>query len=127
MSGEGHFVAEDCGDVEVDGGGEGKDVVENIGYLVGDGLALMRVLEEFFYLGGGDFIIALNAELIRFQAGGVSEGELHKAVDLIRTCSADQNEAQIEEPFMPTRNPVRAQPNRQVEEPTPLRRQWSGD
>lgn len=78
-------------------------------------------------LGGGDFIIALNAELIRFQAGGVSEGELRKAVDLIRTCSADQSEAQIEEPFIPTRNPIRHQANRQVEEPTPLRRLWSGD
>ncbi len=78
-------------------------------------------------LGGGDFIIALNAELIRFQAGGVSEGELRKAVDLIQTCSADQSEAQIEEPFMPTRTPRRDEANRQVEEPTPLRRLWSGD
>jgi DNA segregation ATPase FtsK/SpoIIIE-like protein len=78
-------------------------------------------------LGGGDFIIALNAELIRFQAGGVTEGELRKAVDLIRTCSADQGEAPVEEPFIPTRNPRRGQPDRQIEEPTPLRRLWSGD
>jgi DNA segregation ATPase FtsK/SpoIIIE-like protein len=38
-------------------------------------------------LGAGDFLITLNAELIRFQAAGVSEAEVSKAVDLILACS----------------------------------------
>src|SRR5207249_6087092 len=34
-------------------------------------------------LGAGDFLITLNAELIRFQAAAVSQAELTRAVDLI--------------------------------------------
>ncbi|HUP28515.1 MAG TPA: FtsK/SpoIIIE domain-containing protein [Chloroflexia bacterium] len=76
-------------------------------------------------LGGGDFIIALNAELIRFQAGGVSESELGKAVNLIQSCSQAQAEVEQEEPLMPPRAPRK--PQRELEEPVQLRRLWSGD
>ena len=38
-------------------------------------------------LGAGDFVVALNTELIRFQAACVSQAELTRAVDLIRSCA----------------------------------------
>ena len=38
-------------------------------------------------LGAGDFLVTLNAELIRFQAAAVSDAELARAVDLILACA----------------------------------------
>lgn len=38
-------------------------------------------------LGAGDFLVALNTELIRFQAACVYAAELTRAVDLIRSCA----------------------------------------
>jgi hypothetical protein len=73
VGGEGHFVAEDGGDVEVDGGGEGEDMVKDIGDLVGDCLALMGVLEEFFYL----FVGAESKVLKQFgHFDGHTDGEV---------------------------------------------------
>jgi DNA segregation ATPase FtsK/SpoIIIE-like protein len=83
-------------------------------------------------LGGGDFLVTLNAELIRFQAAGVSSGEVVKAVDLICAC-ANANpgaypQPQVEAPPPRTRIPV---PGRRLEplpeEPRHISRVWSGE
>ncbi len=72
-------------------------------------------------LGKGDFLIALNAELIRFQAGAVSESEMQKAVDLIASC-AEVYSQPVEEapPFLESRD-------RKRREPAHLKRVWSGE
>lgn len=47
-------------------------------------------------LGAGDFLITLNAELIRFQAASISDAELARAVDLIlASASAYQEKSDI--------------------------------
>ncbi len=72
-------------------------------------------------LGAGDFLVALNAELIRFQAGELSEAEVAKSVDLIRSCARAQSQPQAEE------DPVFSRPGpRALESPRPLRRGWAG-
>lgn len=80
-------------------------------------------------LGGGDFLISLNAELIRFQAGAVSQADLHKAVDLIVSCArvyTQQPQEDEEIPELPNRLDSR-RPDRRGSEPTHLRRVWSGE
>ena len=94
-------------------------------------------------LGMGDFMVSLNAELIRFQAGAVSEGEVAKAVTLIQECaqiepeSRSQAHAQYDEVAAPTfttrQRPVMERPafNQSMpsvsNQPVPLRRSWVGD
>jgi DNA segregation ATPase FtsK/SpoIIIE-like protein len=72
-------------------------------------------------LGGGDFLIALNAELIRFQAGAVSQVELARAVELIATHIYSE----------PQQEPVLQHPphnrNKALDEPVPLHRSWVGE
>ena len=92
-------------------------------------------------LGAGDFLVSLNTELIRFQAGAVSDGEVWKAVALIRECaqiepeSRSQAHAQYDEAAAPSfttrRRPVMdrpafEQPSR-PHQPVPMRRSWVGD
>jgi S-DNA-T family DNA segregation ATPase FtsK/SpoIIIE len=92
-------------------------------------------------LGMGDFMVSLNSELIRFQAGAVSEGEVAKAVALIQECAQIQPEArsqpQYDEVAAPTfttrRRPVLDRPafdqtiSAASSQPVPLRRSWVGD
>jgi S-DNA-T family DNA segregation ATPase FtsK/SpoIIIE len=77
-----------------------------------------------YLLGGGDFLISLNGELIRFQAGAASPGEVAKAASLINAAAiaygAPQNAA--EPPQFVTR-PRPEKPD--LEPPIPLRRTWS--
>jgi DNA segregation ATPase FtsK/SpoIIIE-like protein len=81
-------------------------------------------------LGKGDFLISLNAELIRFQAAHVSSSEVEKAVAMInRWANASQeNEIQAEDDdaFAPAGFTPRSAEARSAE-PTPLRRAWLGD
>ena len=77
-------------------------------------------------LGGGDFIINLNAELIRFQAGAVSQAEVSRAVDLILSCSnaypqPDHREAASRNSATSRRRDLPAG------EPRQLHRIWSGE
>jgi S-DNA-T family DNA segregation ATPase FtsK/SpoIIIE len=77
-----------------------------------------------YLLGSGDFLISLNGELIRFQAGAASPGEITKAASLINaaaiTYNAPPNAA--DPPHFMTR-PRPEKPN--LEPPIPLRRTWS--
>ena len=77
-----------------------------------------------YLLGEGDFLVSLNAELIRFQAGAVSKGEMTRAVSLINAAAiaynAPQNEA-VPPPF--TTRPRPEKPD--LVPPTPLRRTWN--
>lgn len=82
-------------------------------------------------LGSGDFLVSLNAELIRFQAGAVSEAEVAKAVSLIRTNIRTPAQAPDEEMYTLNHNhAARGQQGsrreRAHEEPVQLRRSWSG-
>jgi DNA segregation ATPase FtsK/SpoIIIE-like protein len=86
-------------------------------------------------LGQGDFLISLNAELIRFQAAHVSTTEVSKAVAMInqwanaRQSGEIESEAQAddESAFAPAGfGPPRSNEGRSAE-PTPLRRAWVGD
>lgn len=80
-------------------------------------------------LGGGDFLISLNAELIRFQAGAVSQAELRKAIDLIVSCAqvyTRQPQEDEEIPELPNRRDNRG-PITRSGEPTHLRRVWNGE
>lgn len=70
-------------------------------------------------LGSGDFLITLNAELIRFQGGGVSHAEVDKAVDLIRSCATAYPQPNVPEP-------PRRKPERVPQEPRPIR-SWVGE
>ncbi len=73
-------------------------------------------------LGAGDFLITLNAELIRFQAAAISQSDLQRAVDLIRHCADEQ---QREEPGDgDLRN---HSVDAGYEEPLQLMRNWLGD
>jgi DNA segregation ATPase FtsK/SpoIIIE-like protein len=76
-------------------------------------------------LGSGDFLISLNAELLRFQAGGVSSAEVDKAVALINSWA---NAPRAQEPSARA-DIVTLQPRRErsIEEPIPLRRSWAGE
>jgi DNA segregation ATPase FtsK/SpoIIIE-like protein len=72
-------------------------------------------------LGSGDFLVALNAELVRFQAGAASQGEMRKAVSLINAAAIAYNAPQNNEappPFMTRPRPERPS----MEPPIPLRR-----
>jgi DNA segregation ATPase FtsK/SpoIIIE-like protein len=83
-------------------------------------------------LGKGDFLISLNAELIRFQAAHVSSTEVEKAVAMInKWANASQeneieSEAEDESTFAPAGFMPRPGEGRSAE-PTPLRRAWMGD
>jgi DNA segregation ATPase FtsK/SpoIIIE-like protein len=81
-------------------------------------------------LGKGDFLISLNAELIRFQAAHVSSSEVEKAVAMInRWANASQEneiEAEDDDAFAPAGFTPRSAEARSAE-PTPLRRAWLGD
>ncbi len=89
-------------------------------------------------LGGGDFLISLNTELIRFQAPAVSSAEIAKSVDLIVTCAQMQSEPEAQSEYdefdlSPMPAIPSAQPRKQervphgVQEPVPLRRSWVGE
>ncbi|MDQ6694252.1 MAG: FtsK/SpoIIIE domain-containing protein [Chloroflexota bacterium] len=73
-------------------------------------------------LGEGDFVISLNAELIRFQAGSITDGEVRKALELIRQGamfpqpSAKSEDLSTEDQWY----------GYVSNEPVPLRRLWSG-
>jgi DNA segregation ATPase FtsK/SpoIIIE-like protein len=76
-------------------------------------------------LGSGDFLISLNAELLRFQAGGVSSAEVDKAVALINSwANAPRGQELSARADIVTLQPRRERP---VEEPIPLRRSWAGE
>ena len=81
-------------------------------------------------LGKGDFLISLNAELIRFQAAHVSSSEVEKAVAMInRWANATQEneiDAEDDDAFAPAGFTPRSAEARSAE-PTPLRRAWLGD
>lgn len=66
-------------------------------------------------LGAGDFLVTLNAELIRFQAAGVSQQEVARAVDVIISFANSQANAEAE------REVVASAP------PSPIRRIWNGE
>jgi DNA segregation ATPase FtsK/SpoIIIE-like protein len=78
-------------------------------------------------LGAGDFLITLNAELIRFQAAGASEGEVRKAVDYLLSHTQAPSQAYGEEGMVPATRSRSGKPERHVEEPIQLRRNWSGE
>jgi DNA segregation ATPase FtsK/SpoIIIE-like protein len=92
-------------------------------------------------IGAGDFLVSLNAELIRFQAGAVSQGEVAKAVALIQECaqiepeSRSNNHPQYDEVAAPTfttrQRPVLDRPRFDApasnSQPVPLRRSWVGE
>ncbi len=78
-------------------------------------------------LGSGDFLISLNAELLRFQAGGVSSAEVDKAVALINSwANAPRGQELSARADIVTLQP-RYERERPVEEPIPLRRSWAGE
>jgi DNA segregation ATPase FtsK/SpoIIIE-like protein len=82
-------------------------------------------------LGKGDFLISLNAELIRFQAAHVSSSEVEKAVDKINEWANAPHENELEDEedgggFAPAGFAQRPYEGRSAE-PTPLRRAWLGD
>jgi DNA segregation ATPase FtsK/SpoIIIE, S-DNA-T family len=84
-------------------------------------------------LGAGDFLISLNAELIRFQAAAVSTAEVARAVDLINSwLDSPRLEEVMGQPAeagddqdTPFPTPMRRE--RTVEEPVPMRRSWAGE
>jgi DNA segregation ATPase FtsK/SpoIIIE-like protein len=97
-------------------------------------------------LGSGDFLISLNAELIRFQAAGASSADVARAADLITNWAASQltgpaarqpRASQLEPdrlydeaPPSPQRREGTHTPRRAEEhapEPVPLRRVWAGE
>jgi S-DNA-T family DNA segregation ATPase FtsK/SpoIIIE len=77
-------------------------------------------------LGDGDFLVTLNAELIRFQAAAVSSTEVARAVDLICACATSYPQPNVEQaparPRMPNRR-LQPLPN----EPRQASRLWSGE
>jgi S-DNA-T family DNA segregation ATPase FtsK/SpoIIIE len=78
-------------------------------------------------LGSGDFLISLNAELLRFQAGGVSSAEVDKASSLINSwANAPRSQEASPPQDLPTIQPRRERPA-SAEEPVPLRRSWVGE
>jgi len=73
-------------------------------------------------LGAGDFLVTLNAELIRFQAAAVSDAELARAVDLILACARaypQPGQAEAGEPAT-GRGPAAMQPRL-------IDRAWTGE
>lgn len=77
-------------------------------------------------LGSGDFLIALNAELIRFQAAAASGADVGKAVDLINSWTNAPRAgetAQTEAVGMSRQR----EHTRAEQEPIPLRRVWAGE
>jgi DNA segregation ATPase FtsK/SpoIIIE-like protein len=76
-------------------------------------------------LGSGDFLISLNAELLRFQAGSVSSAEVDKAVALINSWANAPSGRELSAPQDIVTIPPRRE--RPVEEPIPLRRSWAGE
>jgi S-DNA-T family DNA segregation ATPase FtsK/SpoIIIE len=81
-------------------------------------------------LGSGDFLINLNSELIRFQAGALSSSEVAKAVDLICACATQYPKPETEETytFAPAARQQRASKREpSVEEPRQIHRVWSGE
>lgn len=81
-------------------------------------------------LGQGDFLIALNTELIRFQAAHISGTEVDKSVNLIKgwlsispNSLAEAEEDEIKVPVSAASRPR----ERMQEEPIPLRRAWIGE
>jgi len=78
-------------------------------------------------LGSGDFLISLNAELLRFQAGYASSDEVGKALDLIHTWANAPRGREISPPEGIAQLPPRREPERIMEEPIPLRRSWVGE
>jgi DNA segregation ATPase FtsK/SpoIIIE-like protein len=99
-------------------------------------------------LGSGDFLISLNAELIRFQAAGASSADVARAADLITNWAtsqltgpaARQPQPQAPQPGTGVRRPHDEAPpalhgrpdaprrdDEQMLEPVPLRRVWAGD
>lgn len=80
-------------------------------------------------LGSGDFLISLNAELLRFQAGSVSSSDVGKAVELIHSWANAPRSQEVSPPqgiaqMQPRREQVR---ERELQEPVPLRRSWVGE
>lgn len=81
-------------------------------------------------LGSGDFLVNMNAELIRFQAAAVSHSELAKAVELICSCAASsayprtQDDAAIN--FALNRSRA-GKGEHSLDEPRPIHRVWSGE
>lgn len=78
-------------------------------------------------LGSGDFLISINTELLRFQAGYASSDEVGKALDLIRTWANAQRSREASPPQGIAQLPPRREPERVIEEPIPLRRSWVGE
>ena len=72
----------------------------------------------------GDFLITLNAELIRFQAGAVSHAEVEKAVELIRSCATSYPQPNVPEPRQAPQQ--HGQRDRVAQEPRPIR-SWVGE
>ncbi|MBF6611527.1 MAG: hypothetical protein IVW55_00170 [Chloroflexi bacterium] len=75
-------------------------------------------------LGAGDFLITLNAELIRFQAAAISQSDLQRAVALIRHCADEQRR---EEPGGRGLHNRSVAAETEYEEPLQLMRNWLGD
>jgi DNA segregation ATPase FtsK/SpoIIIE-like protein len=80
-------------------------------------------------LGSGDFLISLNAELLRFQAGHVSSDEVGKALDLIHSWANAPRSQEASPPQGMAQIPPRPEHERPrvIEEPIPLRRNWAGE
>jgi S-DNA-T family DNA segregation ATPase FtsK/SpoIIIE len=85
-------------------------------------------------LGSGDFLISLNNELLRFQAGTVSSAETDKAIALINSwANAPRSRGAVSPPegiatLPPRRERERERgPEHYIEEPIPLRRSWAGE
>jgi S-DNA-T family DNA segregation ATPase FtsK/SpoIIIE len=96
-------------------------------------------------LGSGDFLISLNAELIRFQAAGASSADVARAADLITNWAASQltgpaarqPHAQADPGHRYSDAPPSMRAHRQpasperdeqyAPEPVPLRRVWAGE
>jgi DNA segregation ATPase FtsK/SpoIIIE-like protein len=80
-------------------------------------------------LGEGDFVVSVNAELIRFQAATISRSELEKAVTLIRSCAheyaSDADQEAVDKALMAPAFPD--QPRRDTKPPAPAGRKWNGD
>lgn len=83
-------------------------------------------------LGSGDFLISLNTQLIRFQAGSISSSEVGKAIDLINSwANSPRNTEEVTPqqgitPLQPRRERERVR-ERELAEPVPLRRSWAGE
>lgn len=72
-------------------------------------------------LGAGDFLVTLNAELIRFQAAAVAQQEVARAVDLILACANSYSQPDQEEAV-----PAHQQEGVRVQ-PDLISRTWHGD